>query len=484
MRVTDDFAHQEARKAVAPLAAQAHRAQNVASMFEPFPGKGNLPPMKNKIIFPPCTRWLTPGGNPGVARDSMAEYYAARAKHIGLVVTEGVYLNLDGGSPDKDATNFHGEECLAAWTQVAAAVHREGGLIVPQIHHVGIQNASKQKTLSPSGISLVGKKIAIQEPMTKDEIVGLKEAYKQAARNCIATGMDGMAIHAAHGYLFHEFLWDNTNRRTDEYGGSPENRRRLLVEVVRGCKEAVKDLGKPFFIMLRFSQFPPRFADEGPPGTPGKVHKTPDELRDFVCALRDAGVDFFDCSTEEFWHPAFPDHHPTRLLAGWTEMLSGVPTCAGGSLGSNVTMGPTPGYPVDVADGFAHMDAQALNRMEEMAGKLKENEFTFCFVGRAIIADPEWPVKVKEGRFGELTEVFNRGTMMRFAEGAHGVPADKLAGVVRPVDINGKAVKSPDEAEKMIKEGKKIYWPSTVPEKHWQGVLGGDWSKVMAASRL
>ena len=75
---------------------------------------------------------------------------------------------------------------------------------------------------------------------------------------------------------------------------------------------------------------------------------------EFVAAMAAAGVDLFDCSTEEFWHPAFPEEHPTRTLAGWTELLSGVPSAAGGSVGSNCTMGPTPSYMTDVADHYTH----------------------------------------------------------------------------------------------------------------------------------
>ena len=158
--------------------------------------------------------------------------------------------------------------------------------------------------------------------MTLEEVETLKKAYAQAARDCVATGMDGLAIHAAHGYLQHEFLWDKTNLRTDAYGGSVENRRRLLVETVQTVRQAVAGAGRPFCIMLRFSQFPPRYDDEKGPPHKGRVHPTPELLRDFVCALRDAGVDLFDASTEEWWHPEFPEAHPTRTFAGWIQHLS------------------------------------------------------------------------------------------------------------------------------------------------------------------
>ena len=94
----------------------------------------------------------------------------------------------------------------------------------------------------------------MQEAATLEEIHGVRDAFVQAARDCAAVGFDGIAIHSAHGYLLHEFLWPTTNKRTDEYGGSAANRRRLLLEIVRGCRAATADLGRPFCVMVRFSQ--------------------------------------------------------------------------------------------------------------------------------------------------------------------------------------------------------------------------------------
>ena len=139
-------------------------------------------------------------------------------------------------------------------------------------------------------------------------------------------------------YLLHQFLWSTTNHRTDQYGGEAANRRRFLHEIVSRIRAEVRRPdGSPIMTMLRFSQFPPRFDDERGPPHAGRVHKTSAALGEFVTAMAAAGVDLFDCSTEEFWQPAFPEEHPTRTLAGWTELLSDVPSAAGGSVGSNCT---------------------------------------------------------------------------------------------------------------------------------------------------
>lgn len=147
--------------------------------------------------------------------------------------------------------------------------------------------------MSPSGMSLRGKPVKGCAPMSVEDIGVFTAAYVQAARDCKRLGFDGVAIHAAHGYLMHQFLWPTTNRRRDRYGGTPANRRRFLCDIIAGIRAALPH----FCIMLRFSHFPPRYDDERGPPTPGKVHRTPGELGEFVRACAGAGVDLFDCST-------------------------------------------------------------------------------------------------------------------------------------------------------------------------------------------
>eukprot|EP01045_Picozoa_sp_COSAG04_P012245 COSAG04_NODE_817_length_10082_cov_2.657418_7_plen_366_part_00 len=305
-----------AAAAVAPLAPQGRRhAAKLAPLFRPLPqGEiGHLPAgLRNRVIFPPCTRWVTPGGLPASAPDSMAEYYANRAAHCGLVVTEGLYMDVPGSSPHPDATVVVQGECMEQWREVCDAVHAVGGLIAPQIHHVGIQRRSEPEdpSISPSGISMKGKPVRGLEPMTLEQIGAVQDEYIATAQRCADVGFDGIAIHSAHGYLLHQFLWSTTNHRTDQYGGEAANRRRFLHEIVSRIRAEVRRPdGTPIMIMLRFSQFPPRFDDERGPPHAGRVHKTSAALGEFVTAMAAAGVDLFDCSTEEFWHAAFPSSY-------------------------------------------------------------------------------------------------------------------------------------------------------------------------------
>lgn len=385
----------------------------------------------------------------------MADYYARRA-NLGLIITEAVYLPVGGSVPHADAAVFFGD-ALEGWKRTVEEVHAAGGLIMPQLHHTGIQkvSSSDNPSMSPSGIALSGKKVKGCAPMTAADITTVRRAYTEAARVAQDLGFDGVAIHAAHGYLLHQFHWSKTNRRTDLYGGSPENRFRLCNEIIADIRAAC---GKDFPIVLRFSMFPPRFGDATSP------YATPELLEAFLLGAVAAGVDCFDCSTTKWWDVPYPERHSVRSLAGWTKVLSGKPTMAGGCVGSNIDNGPTPSYITDVADHYAEFDADCVRRLEELSQRLDEGEFDFAFVSRAVIADAEFGTKIRDGRFAELTSRYNRGTLMRFAEGNHEVPPERFAGVVLPVDKYGKPVLDVVNAHAA---GTRVYLPSTVPERFW-----------------
>lgn len=431
------------------------RAENLTPMFEPTTCIRGLK-LKNRVVFAPSTRWLTPNGIPSNSTTgSMAEYYGKRA-NIALQVTEGVYMNVKGGIPHQDAAVFYGD-ALKDWKETVTAVHRHNGLIVPQIHHVGIQTRATpdNPVASPSGISLKGKKVKNCDPMTNSEIQDFRKAYLQAALDAKAIGFDGVAIHAAHGYLMHQFLWETTNRRLDRYGGSDENRRRFLKEVVEDIRTALPE----YPIILRFSLFPPRHGD-GP-------YSTVKKLREFLLDMVTAGVDCFDCSTTQFWQVPYPEEHPTRSLAGWTELLSGKPAMAGGCVGMNISNGPTPSYITDVADYTGSFDASCIDRLEDLSNRLKEGEFSLCFVSRAVIADAEFVPKVQQGRFDELTTEYNRETLMKWIEGNHAVNGEEYK-FVKPVDKDGKPIRNIEEAKK---NGTRIFYPQTVKEEYWSSKI-------------
>ncbi len=198
--------------------------------------------LKNRIVMAPLTRNRAGEGN--VPGKMNVEYYAQRAS-AGLIITEATPVSeMAHGYPA--TPGIHTEAQIAGWKQVVDAVHGRGGKIVLQLWHVGrISHPSllpgNALPVAPSAIKPAGQAFTyqgLQEFVTPRalelaEIPGIIEEYAQATRNALAAGFDGVEIHGANGYLLDQFLRDGTNKRTDQYGGSMENRARLLLEVTQ-----------------------------------------------------------------------------------------------------------------------------------------------------------------------------------------------------------------------------------------------------------
>jgi N-ethylmaleimide reductase len=208
-------------------------------VFSPFRlGPLALP---NRIVMAPMTRNRAGPGN--VPTTLNAAYYAQRAG-AGLIVAEASQVSPQGlGYPG--TPGIHSAEQIAGWRLVTDAVHAAGGRIFLQLWHVGrISHPSLQPDgalpVAPSAIAPAGqawtldgmKPYVTPRALETEEIPGIVAQYRQGAANAKAAGFDGVEVHAAHGYLLDQFLRDKTNNRTDKYGGSAENRARLVVEVM------------------------------------------------------------------------------------------------------------------------------------------------------------------------------------------------------------------------------------------------------------
>ncbi|MGL4312364.1 MAG: alkene reductase [Sphingomonas sp.] len=192
----------------------------------------------NRILMAPLTRGRATREH--VPTPIMAEYYAQRAS-AGLIISEATGISRQGlGWPF--APGLWSDEQAAAWAPVTAAVHAAGGRIVAQLWHmgrqvhssvIGEQPVSSSATASPGQAHTYDgrKDFETARPLAIEEIPGLLDDYARATRNALAAGFDGVQIHAANGYLIDQFLRDNANHRDDIYGGSIENRTRLLREV-------------------------------------------------------------------------------------------------------------------------------------------------------------------------------------------------------------------------------------------------------------
>lgn len=214
------------------------------NLFTPIQlGRYELP---NRIVMAPLTRNRAGAGN--VPQPLNALYYQQRAS-AGLIISEASQVCPQGqGYPA--TPGIHSAEQVAGWKAVTQAVHDQGGHIFLQLWHVGrISHPSFQPEgalpVAPSAIQPKGDAMTYEgmqpfvtpRALELDEIPGIIDQYRQGAKNALEAGFDGVEVHGANGYLLDQFLRDGTNHRTDDYGGSLENRARLLMEVTQAAVE-------------------------------------------------------------------------------------------------------------------------------------------------------------------------------------------------------------------------------------------------------
>jgi N-ethylmaleimide reductase len=215
-------------------------------LFQPY----NLGPISltNHIVMAPLTRNRAGAGL--VPSELAATYYAQRAT-AGLLITEATQISAQAQGY-QDTPGIYTPAQIDGWRKVTDAVHAKGGHIFVQLWHVGrISHVDLQPggaaPVAPSAIRAETKTFVnngfadVSEPraLELDEIKGIIEDFRKASANAIAAGFDGVEIHGANGYLLEQFLKDGANQRTDEYGGSIENRARLLLEVVAAVKDEI-----------------------------------------------------------------------------------------------------------------------------------------------------------------------------------------------------------------------------------------------------
>jgi 2,4-dienoyl-CoA reductase-like NADH-dependent reductase (Old Yellow Enzyme family) len=196
-------------------------------------------------------------------------------------------------------------------------------------------------------------------------------------------GAAGVEVHACHGYLLDQFLWAETNRRTDGYGGDDIRARvRFPAEIVAAIREA---LGEEFPISFRFSQWKEVNYN-------ARIAPTPEELRTMLTILRAAGVDVFHASARYFCVPEWPDSD--LGIAGWTKSMTDAPVIAVGSVGLDT----------DVMDNFFGKEAKSTGEtgLLELLRRFNNREFDLISVGRSLIGDWEWANKVREGRLSQI----------------------------------------------------------------------------------
>ena len=215
----------------------------MTSLFTPL--KAGAFSLKNRVVLAPLTRCRSSEGR--VPNEMMRDYYVQRAS-AGLILSEATSVSAMGvGYPN--TPGIWSEAQVSGWKIITGAVHKAGGTILLQLWHVGRIShpdyLGGALPVAPSAIAAQGH-VSLMRPkrdypvpraLALDEIPGIVAEYRKGAENAKRAGFDGVEVHGANGYLLDQFLQDSTNERTDRYGGSIENRARLMLEVVDACIE-------------------------------------------------------------------------------------------------------------------------------------------------------------------------------------------------------------------------------------------------------
>lgn len=324
--------------------------------------------LKNRIGLAPMTR--TSAKEDGTPNEVMRKYYTRYAKGgFSLLITEGTYPDEKHSQGYFNQPGIANEKHITGWKGVVESVHEAGAKIICQLMHAGALsqgNFYTRETIGPSAVQPKGEQMGfyggngafpVPREMSKEDISDVVKGFAQAARNAKEAGFDGIEIHGANGYVLDQFLTDYTNQRQDEYGGSTENRVRLLIETVQACREAV---GEGFPVGIRISQ--------------GKVndytHKWAGEEKDaevIFAALGKARLGFIHVTEFHADQPAFKEGGPT--LAALAKKYSGLPIVVNGNL----------------------------NSPEQGEAMLRHGEVDVITLGKTALANKDWVNKIAEG---------------------------------------------------------------------------------------
>lgn len=354
-------------------------------LFEPFRIKSLE--LKNRIVMAPMTRNKAPEGVPAEAN---TEYYRKRAEgEVGLIISEGTVVNRPASRNEQHVPFFHGESALAGWKNVIDTVHKAGGRMAPQLWHTGSTKGSSGWTPasdveSPSGL------LAPDKPrggaMSEEDIADAVAAFASAAADAKRLGFDTVEIHGAHGYLIDQYFWPGTNLRSDRYGGADiRDRARFAAEIVAAIRAAV---GPDYPIILRVSQW--KQQDYG-----ARLAETPAGLEAWLQPLVDAGADILHCSQRRFWEPEFPELDGENGLnfAGWAKKVTGAVTISVGSVGLSG----------EFLAAFRGESSKGVG-VERLIERMERDEFDLIAVGRALISDPYWVQKIRDGDTANLAD--------------------------------------------------------------------------------
>ena len=346
-------------------------------LFEPYKIKNTL--LRNRIAMAPMTRNQSPEGIP---TNEVVSYYKRRAEaDVGLIITEGVEVSHKASSAYPDVPRLDSEKARDGWKRVVGGIKEHDGAVIAQLWHCG---GFRKLGMGPnpevpghtaSGLVRPGKRVA--HAMSSEDIKETIDAFASDAKYCEEIGFDGVEIHGAHGYLIDNFFWRGTNEREDLYGGSIEKRSQLAANIVKAIRSNVSD---NFIVGLRFSQWKQQDYE-------AKLAASSEELLKVIKQPVDAGLDYLHSSMRRFWESEFEGSDEN--LAFWTKKLTGLPTISVGSVGLD--------------SDFIDMSAPASPRnIDKAISDISNKKYDMVAVGRALLADYEWVIKMREGRIKDI----------------------------------------------------------------------------------
>jgi 2,4-dienoyl-CoA reductase-like NADH-dependent reductase (Old Yellow Enzyme family) len=346
-------------------------------LFEPYKLKNIT--LRNRVAMAPMTRSQSPGGIP---TNDVVEYYKRRAKaEVGLIITEGVEVSHKASSAYPNVPRLDSDKARDGWKKVVNGIKENNGHVVAQLWHCG---GFRKLGMSPnpevpghtaSGLIRPGKRVA--HAMTSLDIEETISAYAGDAKICEEIGFDGVEIHGAHGYLIDNFLWDGTNDRDDSFGGSIETRSNLATSIIKAIRSNVSD---KFIVGLRFSQWKQQDYT-------ARLATNPDDLFKVLSGPCNAGLDYLHSSMRRFWESEFEGSDEN--LAYWTKKLTNIPTISVGSVGLDG----------DFTDMMAPAKTASIDKALQ---DINEHKYDMVAVGRALLSDHEWVIKMKEGRLKDI----------------------------------------------------------------------------------
>ncbi|MHA7871531.1 MAG: NADH:flavin oxidoreductase [Hyphococcus sp.] len=354
---------------------------DVDVLFRPFESENLTLP--NRIVMAPMTRSFSPGHAPG---ENVADYYRRRAEGgVGLILTEGVSPNTTTATGTPNVPNIVTPEAKAGWKKVVDGVHAAGGTIGIQLWHEGpYRNPAKTEhpdipSWSASGFKVQGK--PLWAPMTEAEIETAIAEFVDGAVAAKELGFDCVEFHGAHSYIIDSFFWDQTNLRDDQWGGDWKGRTRFACDIIRRTRDIV---GADYPLLIRLSQWKQQDFS-------ALAAETPDALAQWLAPLVEAGIDIFHCSQRRFWEPTFEGDDLN--FAGWARKLTGKPSISVGSVGLSGEFTAT--YAGEVSKPAS---------LDNLIARMERNEFDLIAVGRALLQDPQWANKIRDGRTEDLME--------------------------------------------------------------------------------